>query len=218
MVDTTHDNWSLYKIGAVYDILHLILRPPGSNHSHEDFWPWRYTKILSIYSLAELFYIFTTTALKVSLGLFFLHLLIQKWQRLVFHIVISLSILVGFSYIIISVFQCGHHAKVVDSLLGSNECLSKDFILATQYLYGIVNIFANMTFVIISIRILIGSDIEHGAKISVSILIALGAIGSISSVMRIVYLESLTTSPPPSCKLHYLFLMEYSLTLRSRFT
>lgn len=141
--------------------------------------------------LSEVFYILTTTTLKISLGLFFLRVLTKRWQVLLFHVILGVSAVYGLFYFITSVFACGNPAKITDTLLNSRHCLPRGFILATGYLYGIINIIADWTFVLIPICVLMDSKLDQRSKISVSIIMGLGAIGSISSIMRMVYLEGL---------------------------
>ncbi|KAH7389802.1 hypothetical protein BKA66DRAFT_414475 [Pyrenochaeta sp. MPI-SDFR-AT-0127] len=141
--------------------------------------------------LSEIFYILTTTLLKVSLGLFFLRVLTKRWQTLIFHIILGVSATYGLFYVFVTIFQCGDPAKLADSLLGSPKCLPSAFLLTTGYLYGVINVIADWTFVLIPISFIIDSDLDRRAKISVSIVMGLGAIGSVSSILRMVYLRGL---------------------------
>lgn len=141
--------------------------------------------------LSEVFYILCTTLLKVSLGLFFLRVLTAPWQTRIFHTLLAISTIYGLIYILITIFQCGNPSKLADSLLGSPKCLPGPFLLATGYLYGAINILADWTFVLIPISVLVSSDLDRKSKISVSIVMALGAVGSVSSIMRMVYLHGL---------------------------
>jgi hypothetical protein len=141
--------------------------------------------------LSEISYVLTTTLLKISLGLFFLRVLTKKWQRSLFHVILVVSAVYGILYVFVSIFQCGDPAKLADSLRGSKKCLPRAFLLGSGYVYGILNIIADWTFVLIPIVVLLDSEIDRRSKISVSIVMALGAIGSVSSVFRMVYLEGL---------------------------
>jgi hypothetical protein len=132
--------------------------------------------------------------LKISLGLFFLRVLTKRWQTIIFHTILGVSATYGLFYVFTTVFVCGNPARLADSLVGSKQCLPTGFILATGYLYGIINIIADWTFVLIPIAILLDSDIDRRSKISVSIVMGLGAIGSVSSILRMVYLKGLLFS------------------------
>ncbi|KAH7066820.1 hypothetical protein BKA63DRAFT_607721 [Paraphoma chrysanthemicola] len=144
--------------------------------------------------LSEVFYILTTTVLKISLGLFFLRVLTKRWQTLLFRILLGVSATYGLFYVISTIFVCGDPTRIADTLLGSKQCLPRAFILSTGYLYGAINVVADWTFVLIPICILIDSDLDRRAKISVSIVMALGAVGSVSSIMRMVHLKGLLFS------------------------
>jgi hypothetical protein len=152
--------------------------------------------------LAEVFYILTTTFLKVSLGLFFLRVLTKKWQKVVFYVLLVTSTVYGLYYVFIALFQCGNPAKIADSLLGSPTCLPPALTLGSGFIYGIINVIADWTFVLLPISVLIDSDLDRKSKISVSIVMALGAIGSVSSIFRMVYLQGLSLAGGPmiSCK------------------
>lgn len=125
----------------------------------------------------------------MSLGLFFLRVLTKRWQIHVFHVLLWVSALYGLCYVFITLFQCGNPEKVADRLLGSPKCLPGPFLLTAGYLYGTINIIADWTFVLIPISVLIDSELDRRSKVSVSLVMALGAVGSVSSVMRMVYLH-----------------------------
>ncbi|PVH91831.1 hypothetical protein DM02DRAFT_702733 [Periconia macrospinosa] len=141
--------------------------------------------------LSEVFYILTTTTLKISLGLSFLRVLTRRWQTMLIRILLVASTAYGLFYFLTAIFACGNPAKFTNTLLGSRRCLPRAFILSTGYLYGAVNIIADWTFVLIPICVLVDSNLDRRAKISVSIVMALGAVGSVSSIMRMVYLKGL---------------------------
>lgn len=147
---------------------------------------------LKYIQLSEVFYILTTTFLKISLGLFFLRLLTQRWQRHIFYTILYISAIYGFFYFLVTIFQCGNPSKLADTLLGSKKCAPNWFILSTGYLYGIVNIVADWTFTLIPIVILLDSDMDRRSKISVGIVMGFAAIGSVSSILRMVYLKGLS--------------------------
>ncbi|KAI5379607.1 hypothetical protein J4E82_001647 [Alternaria postmessia] len=128
--------------------------------------------------LSEVFYILTTTFLKVSLGLFFLRVLTKKWQKLIFHVILAISATYGLYYVFIALFQCGDPTRLADSLLSpsSPNCLPSALLLTSGYLYGVINVIADWTFVLIPITVLLDSDLDRRSKISVSIVMALGAL------------------------------------------
>ncbi|KAF1914734.1 hypothetical protein BDU57DRAFT_453760 [Ampelomyces quisqualis] len=159
---------------------------------------------LAYVQLSEVFYILTTTMFKISLGLFFLRVLTERWQRLLFYVLLMISTAYGLVYVLTSIFACGDPAKIADTLLGSEKCLPAALTLITGYIYGALNVIADWIFVLIPICVLVDSDLDRRSKISVSIVMAFGAVGSVSSIMRMVYLKGLLIVPT-------------SLNCRSRF-
>lgn len=121
-------------------------------------------------------------------------MLTKRWQQIIFHTLLGVSVTYGLFYTFTTIFVCGDPAKLADSFVGSKKCFPVGFILATGYLYGTINVIADWTFVLIPIVILVDSDIDRRSKISVSIVMGLGAIGSVSSILRMVYLEGLLFS------------------------
>jgi hypothetical protein len=150
-----------------------------------------YTTLVYV-QLSEVFYILTTTTLKISLGLFFLRVLTKRWQTVLFHSLLGVSAVYGFFYVMSTIFRCGDPKHIADTYLGSTrKCASTTFILTTGYIYGATNVIADWTFVLIPISVLIDSDLDRRSKISVSIVMALGAVGSVSSILRMIFLKGL---------------------------
>ena len=153
--------------------------------------PAKIRQSLTFIQLGEVFYILTTTFLKISLGLFFLRVLTKPWQRRLFFVILGISTVYGFYYFLETIFHCGNPANISDARLGSGHCAPKGLALASGYIYGVINILADWTFTLIPISILIDSDMDRRSKISVSIVMGFAAVGSISSILRMVYLKGL---------------------------
>jgi hypothetical protein len=75
----------------------------------------------------------------------------------------------------VSTFQCGPPSNLVDSVFEQVKCLPDWFLLASGYLYGIVNVLADWTFVLIPIVLLLETNMDRRSKISVCIIMGLGA-------------------------------------------
>ena len=143
--------------------------------------------------MSKVFYILTTTFLKISLGLFFLRLLTKPWQTRIFHIILAISGIFGIFYFLVTIFVCGSPANIADSFIGARakHCAPVWFVLSTGYIYGIINVVADWIFTLIPIVILMDSKMDRRSKISVGVVMAFAAIGSVSSIMRMVYLRGL---------------------------
>jgi hypothetical protein len=120
--------------------------------------------------------------------------LTKKWQKILFHVTMVVSSTFGFFYVFVSIFQCGNPARSAGSVVGSHKCLPTAVGLGAGYAYGVVNVLADWTFVLVPIVVLLDSKMDRRSKISVSVVMGLGAIGSIASILRMVYLEGLKLS------------------------
>lgn len=143
--------------------------------------------------LSEIFYILTTTFLKISLGLFFLRLLTKPWQTRLFQVLLVVSAAYGIFYFFATCFVCGNPAKLGENLANNRakNCAPIWFVLSTGYIYGVVNVLSDWTFTFIPICVLLDSKMDRREKISVGLIMSFAAVGSISSIMRMVYLRGL---------------------------
>jgi hypothetical protein len=132
---------------------------------------------------------------KISLGLFYLRVLTKRWQKLLFYVLIGISTVYGLIYVLTIIFTCGNPAKIADAVFNAKKCLPAAVTLGTGYLYGALNVTADWIFVLIPITVLMDSSLDRRSKISVGIIMALGAVGSVSSIMRMVFLEGIIGIP-----------------------
>lgn len=149
--------------------------------------------VIQYVQLSKVFYILTTTFLKISLGLFFLRLLTKPWQKRIFYTILTISAVFGVFYFSVTLFVCGSPANIADSFIGTRakHCAPVWVVLSTGYIYGIINVVADWIFTLIPIVILMDSQMDRRSKISVGVVMGFAAIGSISSIMRMVYLKGL---------------------------
>lgn len=98
------------------------------------------TNILQLLNVAEVFYVLSLLALKISLSVFFLRLTVQLWQRRV--VLVALAVSSSFSVLMFFfvVFQCGVYKNTTVFLLRrfSNQCASNSFTLGMTYTHAII--------------------------------------------------------------------------------
>ena len=130
-----------------------------------------------------------------------LHALLDILGNL-FHSILIISGVYGIFYFFATVFVCGNPATLAQHLLEdrAKHCSPAWFVLTTGYIYGIINVTADWIFTFIPIVILMDSTMDRRSKISVSIVMGFAAVGSISSILRMVYLKGLLFSGSVSSK------------------
>ncbi|KAF2756963.1 hypothetical protein EJ05DRAFT_501502 [Pseudovirgaria hyperparasitica] len=144
--------------------------------------------------LSEVFYILTTIFLKVSIGLFFLRVLLRPWQRWAFYVALSFATAAGTTYAFLATFQCGLPTKLFQNII-HDKCLPRSVNLGFSYMYSITNIIADLTFVLIPIWMLRNSQMGRRAKISVTFVISLGATSSVASMIRLKFINGSVFGP-----------------------
>ncbi|KAI4719400.1 hypothetical protein E4T48_04337 [Aureobasidium sp. EXF-10727] len=133
--------------------------------------PDRYNNVVGISTLVTDIIAFSgsyaldSVFLKISLGFFFLRIIIEPWQRAVIYICMAISTIYGFIYFGIVTFGCGDPEKFLIRTV-QNKCIS-------------------ITDVIIPL------NMPRITKFWAYLLLALGAAGSIVSLIRFGYVEGL---------------------------
>ncbi|KAF1352004.1 hypothetical protein BDV97DRAFT_137031 [Delphinella strobiligena] len=136
-------------------------------------------------------YILSTITFKISLAIFFLRIVDQRWQRQVIYASAILCTIIGTSWFFLAVFQCGNPADFVANE-NAGKCLAFNKVLAPwNYLHGILNTITDWTFAMIPIHVVRKAKISTRAKASVIGILVLGVAGSITSLARLAYIHVL---------------------------
>ncbi|KAK0834129.1 hypothetical protein LTR03_014592 [Friedmanniomyces endolithicus] len=139
-------------------------------------------------------YIATTVAIKIALGLFFLRIMVQKWQRRVIYATVGFSSLYGMAFFFLGIFQCGNPAEyLIHSLRG--DCDSRETLLSVNITAGVINALADWILATLPVFLLRKVQIPLPAKISAGCLMVLGSVSSISSMVRLVYVHDFLPGP-----------------------
>ncbi|KAF2225201.1 hypothetical protein BDZ85DRAFT_309517 [Elsinoe ampelina] len=139
------------------------------------------------------FYLATSILFKISLAVFFLRFLQERWQRLTIIISTTLYSVLGLGFIILLNRQCGDPSSMFSSQI-SNHCGPWRILRPLNYTYATLNAVTDWTFVLIPIFTIRNMNMPRRARISASILLALGAVSSIVSLVRMKYIEGLNVN------------------------
>ena len=188
------DDWTMLAAQVLFSA-YLIAQLGGIAHGTgqhlADLDPVDAEKALKYWYFCEIFYCCSTSVLKVSIGLFLLRVATNKIHIWIVRMVMVLAAVFGFAFFFVLVFQCWPISDWWSLDINQKHCIKPDIVVGLTYGVSGLNVIADWTFVLIPIAILIDSDIDRRSKISVSIIMGLGAIGSVSSILRMVYLEGL---------------------------
>ncbi|GAB7356532.1 hypothetical protein MBLNU459_g7276t1 [Dothideomycetes sp. NU459] len=136
------------------------------------------------------FYCCTMIFLKLSLAVFFLRVCLERWQRWIIIISATIYTLYTVGYLFVAIFQCGNPGNFLLARL-DQKCLSWSTIAPLNYIHGSLNAVTDWGFAVLPIFVLQRSNMPPRAKWSVCGILALGALGSVASVVRLAYIQVL---------------------------
>jgi hypothetical protein len=140
--------------------------------------------------VAEVFYLTTILFLKVSLGLFFLRVIIKKWLRKIVYATIIISTLINIYHCFFVVFSCGNPKLYLEHTL-EKQCVRKSVVVGLAYEQATVTTLTDWIFALLPIPLLWNTTMDRRSKLSVGLILSLGAFGSICSIVRFKYIDSL---------------------------
>ncbi|THZ87259.1 hypothetical protein D6C84_01855 [Aureobasidium pullulans] len=177
--------WALFAMttSLLMSIALSEINPPGV--ADQDTVNGILTLVVCIFGL----YILTTVIFKLSLAVFFLRVVNQRWQRQVIIGSVTLYTLFGTAWLFVAIFQCGSPANY-----GANEAAGKCLPFQTvlrplNYTHGVLNAVTDWIFAIIPIFVVRSAQMHRQQKITVCTILGLGVLGSICSIVRLAYVD-----------------------------
>ncbi|CAD0023009.1 unnamed protein product [Aureobasidium pullulans] len=136
-------------------------------------------------------YALTCILLKISLGLFFLRIITEEWQRNVIHVGILINTLYGITYFGLCTFGCGDPAKYLLRIT-LKQCISIDrVIIPASYVFTGFNAVMDWIMALLPITTIWHLNMPKMTKFWAYSLMVLGGIGSIVSLIRFAFVKSL---------------------------
>lgn len=115
-------------------------------------------------------------AFKIALGLFYLRIMVEKWQRYIIHGTVGFATAYGIGFFFFELFQCGNPAQYLEKQI-AGACVSSEALLAVNLTAGIINALADWILALLPVFILRKAQMPLPAKITAGCLMALGAVG-----------------------------------------
>jgi hypothetical protein len=108
-------------------------------------------------------------ALKLSLAIFFLRVLVTRWQRWIIVTTITLSTIFGVFYFFFAIFQCGYFSNITFFIrrMVMGKCASKSIGLGMNYTYAALTTISDWACILIPIFILRESRMPPRRKLIV---------------------------------------------------
>lgn len=145
--------------------------------------------------LGEFFYIWTVLILKLSVGLFYLRLSVEKLQKAVVWFLMGLSTVLSIVLFFIQVFQCGVPDNMIEFVIKKTTergCISSQVVRSLTYTHAAITAFTDWAFVILPFFILRKSNMQSKEKIIVGILMAFASVGGIAALVRVKFIPGIS--------------------------
>ena len=111
---------------------------------------------------------------KISLGVFFLRIVVRAWHAIFIYMVMLISTTFGIAYFFVALWQCGNPVNILENKL-AGHCQSASAILGMGYTHAAVQAFTDWSFAILPVIILWNANIDLRSKFSVGFILMLGA-------------------------------------------
>lgn len=131
--------------------------------------------------------------LKISIGLFFLRITVERWQKSTIHCIMLVSTSFSIALFFFTIFQCGFFKDFLEFVVrkGTNQCASDTSLLAMAYTHAVITALTDWIFIILPFFILRKSSMPRREKWAVGALMSLASISGIASLVRFKYVNGL---------------------------
>jgi hypothetical protein len=116
--------------------------------------------------------------LKVSLGIFFLRILVRNWEKRIIYTVVTLSTLFSVGLFFFCVFQCGIFKNAFDfwSKLSGDRCITPRQVKVVTYTYAMITIVTDFSLALLPVVTLWESSMKKKEKTVVGFILLLGTL------------------------------------------
>lgn len=142
--------------------------------------------------VSETFYVLTAMMVKLSLGIFFLRIVIKPWQRAMVYVVMILIALTSIFFFFFLIFLCGNPKDYLIRYV-YDQCAPRHVQNALAYVAASLGAAADWIYALIPIQIVVQANMDLHSKLSVLFILSVGTIGCVCSSIRLKYIGGLVS-------------------------
>ncbi|OJD34568.1 uncharacterized protein BKCO1_22000102 [Diplodia corticola] len=142
--------------------------------------------------VSETFYVITAMMAKLSLGIFFLRIVIKPWQRAMVYVVMILIALTSIFFFFFLIFLCGNPKDYLIRYV-YDQCAPRHVQSALAYLSASIGAAADWVYALIPIQIVAQANMDMRSKLSVFFILSVGTVGCVCSTIRLKYIGGLVS-------------------------
>ncbi|TVY81540.1 hypothetical protein LSUE1_G001882 [Lachnellula suecica] len=165
----------------------------GTGRHLADLPPANIPEALKWWWCCELAYVASTAVLKASICVFLNRICVRRSQRLTIWIVLAIHTAFSVFYFFLIVFQCHPVVYFWTQYLGdTGGCVASNVIPDATYAHSAVSALTDWTLGILPIFLVWSLKMSPRTKVSVGLILALGAVGSTATIVRIPFISQLS--------------------------
>jgi len=150
--------------------------------------------MLDIY-IGEILYVLTVFSVKLSIGSFLLRLVQRPIQKYIIITTLTLVSVYTATYLFLVIFQCQPVSRAWYPL-NQGKCLPDRVIVGSSYAHSAVIGSSDLVFAILPIYLVWHLQMNKRMKFSVAGLLGVGALGGITTFIRMPYIKGLAAADP----------------------
>lgn len=179
-----------YTLYASFNLELVSTAFGNSNLSSES---WHYKETVASYILVSFsLHAATMIILKISLGIFYLRIVVSRWQKVTVYATVGVATLFGLFYFFAVLFSCGLPAKFLVNALQDKCWGTPESRFATNLTAGTINALSDFILATLPITLIRKACMPLPAKLSAGVILLLGCVGSAVSVVRLAYVRGMS--------------------------
>ncbi|KAM0690996.1 hypothetical protein Q7P36_009766 [Cladosporium allicinum] len=154
---------------------------------------WHYKETVASYILVSFsLHAATMVILKISLGIFYLRIVVSRWQKVTVYATVGIATIYGCFYFFAVLFSCGVPAKFLVNALQDKCWGNPEGRFATNLTAGTINAVSDFILATLPITLIRKACMPLPAKLSACLILLLGCVGSAVSVVRLAYVKGMS--------------------------
>jgi hypothetical protein len=130
--------------------------------------------------------------LKISLGIFYLRIVVSRWQKITVYATVGVATIFGCFYFFAVLFSCGVPADFLVNAIQQKCWGTPQGRFATNLSAGTINALSDFILATLPITLIRKACMPFPAKLSAGGILLLGCVGSAVSVVRLAYIRGMT--------------------------
>ncbi|TID16389.1 Kinesin heavy chain [Venturia nashicola] len=164
----------------------------GTGKHTYDLTPYNAQKAMHFWWFCELFYILSTSFMKLSVGALLLRSSTKRMHIWIIRFIMLFTTLFGGAYFLLAIFQCKPISAWWKINSSHGSCMGPAIVLGTSYASAALNSIADWTFGILPYFIVKDLRLPSNQKVLIAMILGFAAIGSLATLIRMPFIVNLT--------------------------